>query len=143
MNTACLYLSLLFASGVLLLETLYSTLPHVLCMQACFTKQQWKKLLKLMLHSMDSALKRTRSECIQKAVWPTSASYLCSRLPPGLFPHEESHNNKSVYGYLLPNLSPSSNLYKVQSVYNTCSFAILQEGLNASWLMQLVTTASS
>ena len=75
--------------------------------------------------------------------WPTSASYQCFRMPPGLFPHNESHNNKSVYSYMLPNLSPSSNLYKVQSVYNKCSFAILQEGLKASWLMQLVTIATS
>ena len=26
--------------------------------------------------------------------------------------------NKPIYGYMLPNLSPSPNLYKVQSVYN-------------------------
>ena len=31
---------------------------------------------------------------------------------------EESRNNKPIYGYMLPNLSPSPNLYKVQSVYN-------------------------
>ena len=29
----------------------------------------------------------------------------------------ESCNNKPMYGYVLPNLSPSLNLYKVQSVY--------------------------
>ena len=27
-------------------------------------------------------------------------------------------NNKPTYGYMLPNLTPSLNLYKVQSVYN-------------------------
>ena len=32
--------------------------------------------------------------------------------------YKESRNNKPVYGYMLPNLSPSPNLYKVQSVYN-------------------------
>ena len=32
--------------------------------------------------------------------------------------YEESCNNKPMYGYMLPNLSPSPNLYKVQSVYN-------------------------
>ena len=30
--------------------------------------------------------------------------------------YKESRNNKPMYGYMLPNLSP--NLYKVQSVYN-------------------------
>ena len=30
----------------------------------------------------------------------------------------QSCNNKPMYGYMLPNLSPSPNLYKVQSVYN-------------------------
>ena len=32
--------------------------------------------------------------------------------------YKESCNNKPMYGYMLPNLSPSPNLYKVQSVYN-------------------------
>ena len=32
--------------------------------------------------------------------------------------YKESRNNKPMYGYTLPNLSPSSNLYKVQSVFN-------------------------
>ena len=32
--------------------------------------------------------------------------------------YKESCNNKPMYGYILPNLSPSPNLYKVQSVYN-------------------------
>ena len=32
--------------------------------------------------------------------------------------YKESRNNKPIYGYMLPNLSPSPNLYKVQSVYN-------------------------
>ena len=32
--------------------------------------------------------------------------------------YKESCNNKPIYGYMLPNLSPSPNLYKVQSVYN-------------------------
>ena len=32
--------------------------------------------------------------------------------------YKESCNNKPMYGYTLPNLSPSPNLYKVQSVYN-------------------------
>ena len=32
--------------------------------------------------------------------------------------YKESSNNKPTYGYMLPNLSPSPNLYKVQSVYN-------------------------
>ena len=36
--------------------------------------------------------------------------------------YEESYNNKPMYmymyGYMLPNLSPSPNLYKVLSVYN-------------------------
>ena len=34
--------------------------------------------------------------------------------------YKESRNNKPMYGYMymLPNLSPSPNLYKVQSVYN-------------------------
>ena len=32
--------------------------------------------------------------------------------------YKESRNNKPVYGYMLPNLSLSPNLYKVQSVYN-------------------------
>ena len=32
--------------------------------------------------------------------------------------NKESCNNKPMYGYMLPNLSPSPNLYKVQSVYN-------------------------
>ena len=31
---------------------------------------------------------------------------------------KESRNNKPIYGYMLPNLSPSPILYKVQSVYN-------------------------
>ena len=32
---------------------------------------------------------------------------------------KESRNNKPIYGYImLPNLSPSPNIYKVQSVYN-------------------------
>ena len=36
--------------------------------------------------------------------------------------YKESRNNKPIYGYMLPNLSPSPNLYKVQSVYNNdCS----------------------
>ena len=30
--------------------------------------------------------------------------------------YKESCNNKPMYGYMLPNLSPSPNLYKVQSV---------------------------
>ena len=29
-----------------------------------------------------------------------------------------SSNNKPMYGYMLPNLSPSTYLYKVLSVYN-------------------------
>ena len=33
-------------------------------------------------------------------------------------PYKESCNNKTMYGYMLHNLSPSPNLYKVQSVYN-------------------------
>ena len=32
--------------------------------------------------------------------------------------YKESCNNKPMYGYMLPNLSPSPNLYKVQSIYN-------------------------
>ena len=32
--------------------------------------------------------------------------------------YKESRNNKPIYGSMLPNLSPSPNLYKVQSVYN-------------------------
>ena len=32
--------------------------------------------------------------------------------------YEESCNNKPMYGYMLPNLSHSPNLYKVQSFYN-------------------------
>ena len=32
--------------------------------------------------------------------------------------YKESRNNKPMYGYMSPNLSPSPNLYKVQSVYN-------------------------
>ena len=32
--------------------------------------------------------------------------------------YKESRNNKPIYGYMLPNLSPSPNLYKVESVYN-------------------------
>ena len=32
--------------------------------------------------------------------------------------YKESHNDKPMYGYMLPNLSPSPNLYKIQSVYN-------------------------
>ena len=32
--------------------------------------------------------------------------------------YKESHNNMRIYGYMLPDLSPSPNLYKVQSVYN-------------------------
>ena len=32
--------------------------------------------------------------------------------------YKESCNNKPMYGYMLPNLSPRPNLYKVQSVYN-------------------------
>ena len=32
--------------------------------------------------------------------------------------YKESYNNKPMYGYMLPNLSPSPHLYKVQSVYN-------------------------
>ena len=32
--------------------------------------------------------------------------------------YKESRNNKPIYGYMLPYLSPSPNLYKVQSVYN-------------------------
>ena len=34
--------------------------------------------------------------------------------------YEESCNNKPMYmyGYMFPNLSPSPNLYKIQSVYN-------------------------
>ena len=31
--------------------------------------------------------------------------------------YKESRNNKPTYGYMLPNLSPNPNLYKVQSVY--------------------------
>ena len=30
--------------------------------------------------------------------------------------YKESRNIKPIYGYMLPNLSPSPNLYKVQSV---------------------------
>ena len=33
--------------------------------------------------------------------------------------YKESCNNKPIYGYVLPNLSLSPNLYKVQSVYNS------------------------
>ena len=33
-------------------------------------------------------------------------------------PYKESCNNKPMYGYMLPNLSPSPYLYKVLSVYN-------------------------
>ena len=38
--------------------------------------------------------------------------------------YKEPCNNKPMYGYMLPNLSPSPNLYKVQSVYNVilCDF---------------------
>ena len=32
--------------------------------------------------------------------------------------YKESRNNMPIYGYMLSNLSPSPNLYKVQSVYN-------------------------
>ena len=32
--------------------------------------------------------------------------------------YKESRNDKPMYGSMLPNLSPSPNLYKVQSVYN-------------------------
>ena len=32
--------------------------------------------------------------------------------------YKESRNNMPIYGCMLPNLSPSPNLYKVQSVYN-------------------------
>ena len=43
--------------------------------------------------------------------------------------YKESRTNKPIYGYniMLPNLSPSPNLYKVQSVYNNnvYSFMIL------------------
>ena len=37
-----------------------------------------------------------------------------------VFSYKESCNNKPMYGYKImsPNLSPSPNLYKVQSVYN-------------------------
>ena len=32
--------------------------------------------------------------------------------------YKESCNNMPMYGYMLPNLSPSPNLYKVQRFYN-------------------------
>ena len=32
--------------------------------------------------------------------------------------YKESRNNMPIYSYMLPNLIPSPNLYKVQSVYN-------------------------
>ena len=41
-------------------------------------------------------------------------------LSPVVSSYKESRNNKPMYGYniMLPNLSPSPNLYKVQSIYN-------------------------
>ena len=44
--------------------------------------------------------------------------------------YKESRNKIPIYGYSLPNLSPSPNLYKVQSVYNNNvrSFVILTLG---------------
>ena len=32
--------------------------------------------------------------------------------------YKESRSNKPIYGYMLPNMSPSPNTYNVQSVYN-------------------------
>ena len=43
--------------------------------------------------------------------------------------YKESRNKMPVYGYTLPNLSRSPNLYKVQSVYNNnVAFVILTLG---------------
>ena len=35
---------------------------HLFVLQTCVTKKQWIKLLKLMVHSVESAHKRTKSE---------------------------------------------------------------------------------
>ena len=44
--------------------------------------------------------------------------YVFHRIKGIVSSYKESCNNKPIYGYMLPNLSPSPNLYKVQSVYN-------------------------
>ena len=45
----------------------------------------------------------------------SSQSFDCTKVVSS---YNESRNDKPMYGYMLPNLSPIPNLYKVQSVYN-------------------------
>ena len=58
-----------------------------------------------------SKVKQTtrQSICTRKAMQESTIEMVVS-------PYKESRNKKPMYDYMLPNLSPSPNLYKVQSV---------------------------
>ena len=74
------------------------------CMQQCYRVQSVSSTTAVCVSVCSNAIEYSQS----RAEFLVVSSYM------------ESCNNKPVYGYniMLPNLSHSPNLYKIQSVYN-------------------------